>query len=295
MKQKIWFTVIVLAITAVSSVFIHAQVKPCDEKDYDCRIRALEARIDANPRDVEAYYSLGVVLQKVGGHARAVSMFDRYLSSGVTDKQFLADAYIQRAVSQRKLGYPELAVKDCTKAIEFFPEAAENYVDRGDSYTEVGNYELALADLNKAISLTKDNRHAYFSRGFVYMKQKNNSGAIADFTTCITMDPSEGEAYYNRGTIYYRQKDYAKSITDLTKYIDLNKGNEKYMADGYHNRGLAYLDSGNPSKALTDFTKAIELDPKKKNAYLDRASAYRQLKNITLAEEDERKAAQLEN
>ena len=269
-----------------------AAAQKCPDTDYDCQVGGYNARIKANLKDFEAYYGLARALQNKGDYLASIAPLDTYITSGAPKTEYLVDGYNLRGFARHKIAQYELAVKDFTTAIQLFPTAV-SYYDRGKSYASLKSYDLAITDHTKAISLDPKYTLAYFSRGFAYMEQKNNQPAIADFTKVIALDPQESEAYYNRGTIYYRQGNYALAIADLDRYIDLNRSAAGLMADGYLNRGLAHYYAGNATKAVDDYTRAIELAPRMKNAYTNRATAYRKLGKIALAQADEKMAATL--
>lgn len=255
MKTRI---VIVLAVVVLTVTGALGQ-SPCKDTDYDCKIAALRTRIAAEPKNAELRYNLAAALQGKGLYQDSIRELTTYLSSGVTNAEYLADGYEARA----------------------------------KAYKNVGKYELAVADYSELIRRRSGNAAAYFSRGYCYMELKDYPKSTADFTKVIALQPTNSEAFYNRGTIHYRLKEYTAAIADLTKYIDLNQAEPAYLADGYANRGLAYFFSGNAVKAADDETKAIGLNPNDKAFYRYRAQAYRKLGKIALADADEKKEASM--
>ena len=63
--------------------------------------------------------------------------------------------------------------------------------------------------------------------------------------------------------------------------------------DGYFDRAEIYMEKGDYNAAVRDFTAQIEKDPEFIDQYERRAAAYRFLGIDSLAEADERKAAEL--
>ena len=117
--------------------------------------------------------------------------------------------------------------------------------------------------------------------------------ALKDFGKSIELDPTNGEPFYNRGTLYFQRKEYAKAIPNFDQYVTLVTS-PRYLADGYMNRGISHYYTGSRDKALADFSKVIEIYPQA-NAYRARAMIYREMKKDSLAEADERKAAELKS
>ena len=61
-----------------------------------------------------------------------------------------------------------------------------------------------------------------------------------------------------------------------------------------HTYGFIYLQQKDYPQAIEYFTKALSFDDQLKDAYEDRAKAYRAIGKIEKAEADEAKAAELE-
>lgn len=278
----------------LGDLVVNAQAVKCDPKDYSCQTKEILARIQKNPRDIEAYYEMGIVYQKSGFHKEAVEMFSMYLAVGVPNPRHMADGYNNRGISQKNLGKYDLAIQDYTKAIELAPTDASLYVNRANAYRDLKDYDKAIAEYTRAAEIDPKNGMAYIGRGHIYLLKGDPIKSMADFNKSIEIDPNESEAYYNRATVNYGNKEYAKAIPDYDKYISMNQASPAGIADGHVNRGICYAIVGNLDKALADSTKAIELNPKLLNAYKVRAYVYRQTNKISLAEADEKKASELE-
>ncbi|MEP6946979.1 MAG: hypothetical protein ABJA02_13750, partial [Acidobacteriota bacterium] len=69
--------------------------------------------------------------------------------------------------------------------------------------------------------------------------------------------------------------------------------NIPFLADGFQNRAIANMNTNNLAQALKDATRSIDLDPDVSGRYSVRASVYRKLGKIALAEADEATVARL--
>jgi Flp pilus assembly protein TadD len=83
-----------------------------------------------------------------------------------------------------------------------------------------------------------------------------------------------------------------KAIPDYEKYVSLIS-DPIYLSHGFMKLGLAHYSTASLQKALDDFTRVIELRPTWPNGYSARAVLYREMKKTTLAEADEKRAAEL--
>ena len=67
-----------------------------------------------------------------------------------------------------KKGIYDLAIADCSKAIEIDPHYISAYNTRGVVYIQKGKYDLAISDFDKCISLNPSNMIAQENRKVAY-------------------------------------------------------------------------------------------------------------------------------
>ncbi len=251
-----------IVFTAVTifglATFAAAQSSTCGATDYQCKVDSLTKQLAANPGDSETYYNRAIAYHALGREDQAIADYTVYINSKPANKEYLADGYD----------------------------------GRGNAYKNQGNYTRALADYNTALQLHVSTVYLN-NRGNCYMSMGNNTNAMADYDRAIALDPKDAEPYYNRAKLYSSQKLYSKAIADLNIYVELNKTNIPFLADGYQNRSLAYSNMGNNTQALKDISAAIDLDPNTASRFKNRSILYRKMGKIALAEADERSAAEL--
>ena len=286
--------VFVVAISIVTLTVLNAQGQTwgCGERDFKCQLDSRMKALQADPKNPENYYNLGIVFQRSGAHAQAVESFSMYIMIPSLKPEFVADGYNNRGISQRALKKPDLAYADYTKAIELNPKKPEYLVNRANASIDMKKFDGAVTDYAQAIKVDPVYGQAYAQRGILYTNQGRVDDALRDFAKSIEVSPTYAEPYYNRGTIYSGKKEFAKAIPDYEKYVSLIS-DTVYLADGYMNLGIAQFYTGNPQKAVDAFTKVIEAQPKWANGYKARAMVYREMKKTDLAEADERRAAEL--
>lgn len=284
--------VIIVAATAMSQN-PSSESWGCEQKDYKCQLDGRMKALQADPRNPENYYNLGIVFQRSGNHVQAVETFSMYIAIPGIKSELLADGYNMRGISQRALRRPDQAHADYSKAIELNPKNPSFVVNRGNANIDLKKPDAALADYAAALHIDPQFALAYSNRGHYFVSTGKYDEALKDLSKAIELDPTNPEPFYTRAFAYRAQKDFAKAIPDLDKYIALNPGNDRYLADGYVNRGVAFAVTGKLEQAEKDFTKAIELAPTYVDAYRARAMVYRDLKKPELAAADEKKAADI--
>lgn len=284
--------VILMSLLTLAVVNAQGQTWGCGERDFKCQLDTRMKALQADPKNPENYYNVGIVFQRSGAHAQAVESFSMYIMIPGLKPELAADGYNNRGISQRALKKLDLAYADYTKAIELNPKKPEFLVNRANASMDMKKADDAMADYAQAIKLDPNYGPAYAQRGIVYSSQGRTDDALRDFAKSIEVSPTYAEPYYNRGTIYSGKKEFAKAVPDYEKYVSLIS-DPVYLADGYMNLGIAHFYTGNPQKAVDAFTKVIEAQPKWANGYRARAMVYREMKKNDLADADERKAAEL--
>ena len=247
-------------------------------KDY---IKAIEL----DPNDAIAYNNRGISHAKLGQYEQAIQDYDKAIELNPN----YAIAYNNRGISHAKLGQYEQAIQDYDKAIELNPNYATAYNNRGSSYDDLKQYEQAIQDYSKAVELNPKYASAYYNRGISHRKQNQYEQAIQDYNKAIELDPNNSDVFNNRAFSYAHIKEFDKAISDVEKAHSLEPNIPTYI----HTYGFIYLQQENWEKAIAYFTKALSFDDKLKEAYEDRAKAYRAIGENEKAEADEAKAREL--
>lgn len=97
------------------------------------------------------------------------------------------------------------------------------------------------------------------------------------------------QVYYDYGLLKHMKGEHAESMDLLSKTIEFAQKSgetEILSAETFRNLGISCLEAMSYEKAVEALTEAINKDPKNKNNYFQRASAYFELGNFDLAIED---------
>ena len=204
---------------------------------------------------------------------------------GAVQAQTTAEEFIKRGkeLLEQKQYYAASQAFDA--AVKLDPTSAEAYCYRGKLQLD---RDKGNADLDKAIELKPDYAAAYYERGLNKDLANDPVSALRDYNKAIELNPHLFDAYRTRAVLYLLQRKDALAIADYTRMIELKPDGESYYM-----RGNSYLEIGQDAKAVVDLTKSIQLDPTYYWSYMQRAKAYRHLKQIKLAQADEAKAAQI--
>jgi tetratricopeptide (TPR) repeat protein len=191
-------------------------------------IDLFSAKIKANPKDAEAYYSRGQSYYSSTMHFDNMyhnnrRIRNRWLTQAIADldqaitlNHDRSDCHYLRGEIYALKGDSGLAAIDFNEAISQLtvdigrtPDDAMLFHKRANAYREIGNYDRALSDYNSAIALKPHDHEIYDDRSSSHLRQGDHSRAIADLSEVIRLLPQERAyglslLYARRASLYYR-------------------------------------------------------------------------------------------
>jgi tetratricopeptide (TPR) repeat protein len=99
----------------------------------------------------------------------------------------LAQTYVNRASAYLDDGQYDMAISECSKAIQLDPHLYIAYINRAGVYSMKGQYDLVINDCNTAIKLEPNLPLAYLSRGMAYRSLGKKPEALNDFEKFIAL------------------------------------------------------------------------------------------------------------
>ena len=260
--------------TAVPKLDQHIQIQPQDPNGYYYRgvcyerlekfpqaLLDLNRAIELQPQHPIFHHARGRTRRKSGDLPGALIDFDI-----VIDRKPQAIIYEERSEIYRSLGDSDLALADCTRAIELNPQLVGAYFRRGLIYGERGDIDLALQDYGNTIGLNPQHLDAYLQRSWIYFRQNNYNLAQADCQVIQTLDSTCFWSNYIIGVIESISGFKREAIDSLTKAIDTSVN---YVSARYH-RGIVYYQLGDITNAMADFEQAKVLQARGLERLVDR-------------------------
>jgi tetratricopeptide (TPR) repeat protein len=178
-----------------------------------------------------------------------------------------------------------------TRAIGLNPGNDLAYAQLGWLYRSQGRYPEAGALFRKALEIRPENDSAYDALKWFYPgeAERADARAEAELKKDAEVNPRGDHAYVVLGHVYQRQGRSPEAERLLRKAIELNPGNDSaYIELGYVCRAQGKL-----ADAEASFKKALEADPKSDTACRILKEFYTETGNPKLADEYEKKLAQL--
>lgn len=129
-----------------------------------------------------------------------------------------------------------------------------------------------------------------FQEGILLVKQREIETAFDYFNNAVLKYPKSAVAYAWRGKCQLLTGNHYSAIYDLTQAISI----DNTLADCYLDRGIAFYSVDQFTEAFREFDKAVwHIRDERPDAYRWRAIARIQLRQISQAENDLRRAVLL--
>jgi tetratricopeptide (TPR) repeat protein len=153
--------------------------------------------------------------------ARLLEMRDK---PAPAKKIIAAEAYLDRALTHRRMGDYQAALNNIQQALKLNPDYMLAYVQRGNLHCDLGDRAQGMADYARAIALRPDYPGTYNNRAVEAMAAGELEAAIADFNIAIQLNPDYEKPYLNRGEAYFAKGDHPQALANFSKCNDLRPG-----------------------------------------------------------------------
>jgi lipoprotein NlpI len=152
----------------------------------DPTIKALTAKLDANPDDVSALYRRGQVYASKGAYSLAIKDFDGSLRINPKDVEALNNRCWARAV----IGDLQAALKDCNEALRLRPNFVDALDSRGLVNLKSGATKNAITDFDAALKINPRLTSSLYGRGLAKQRSGSISEGNLDIANAKAMDPN---------------------------------------------------------------------------------------------------------
>jgi tetratricopeptide (TPR) repeat protein len=141
----------ILTTIAVVSVplFVSAAPNPSQIESAQATIASLNAALQQNPQDIDAYVERGILYAKLDQNLPAIADY----TAAIRLDPNRAIAYNNRAVAKLNLRDYRGAYLDYTQVVRILPEQAITYNNRATARQGMGDCKGAIADLKIAAAL----------------------------------------------------------------------------------------------------------------------------------------------
>lgn len=231
----------------------------------------------------------------------AMALFLNTLGCRRGDNATTALDWARKGESLRKADKKEQAVKAYDEAIKIDPNLEVAIFNRALIYSELSRDAEAaaardvLVERKSPLAKQLQGLFALHSDVSVSFGNKNLQAgewdrAATRFKVALVYEPNSSDAYVGLGLVSLGQKKFDEAVSQFDQAIKWNH----QSAIAYHNRGIANCDLQQFKAAVADFNSALEFDPGNAQTHRARATAFEGLGDKSRAEDDRKKATELE-
>ena len=147
------------------------------------------------PRDAEAHFGRGVVLQRLERFEEALASYDQSLISAPDQ----AEVWCNHGNTLVALKRFEDAVQSFDRGLKYRPDVSMLHYNRANALNALGCGTEALAAYERAVKLEPGNIDFRNNRGNTRYEAGDHLGAAADFQWIIDHDPQNAQGYNGLG------------------------------------------------------------------------------------------------
>ena len=238
--------------------------------------------LEANPNNVQFWYSHIVALIKLERLTDAKALLDKAKSKGIKGADFdqleqrlnntnkalfikpnNADNYYNMGIALQNQSKLEEAIEAYNRALSIKPDYAEAYYNMGIALQNQSKLEEAIEVYNKVLSIKPNYVDAYFNMGNALKKQGKLEEAIEAYNKVLSIKPDYAEAYYNMGDVLKKQGKLEEVIEVYNKVLSIKPD----YVDAYFNMGIALQNQSKLEEAIEAYNKALSIKPDYAEAY----------------------------
>jgi len=197
-----------------------------ERRDFAAAEHSLTNVLALAPNDLAAIRMLGMAVQRLGDHVRAIDCFRRVLATYPDD----SDLHVCLGIALHECGETDEAVRHLRHACELAPRSASAWFNLGEALVHE-----AVAALRRALELDPAHVSARLSLSKAQASLGAVDDAIAGFREVLRRDPGNAEGWFglsNLNTIRFDAADAASLQRALTRQ-DLSPRERELLGFSY--------------------------------------------------------------
>lgn len=231
-----------------------------NERNFDTLFSIYSEVLRIAPRNYQALYNLGYMLEQKGELQKAQEYFERSIASNPT----YANPYRELGIVHKKTGSDSAAMNAFVKAYQYDPSDWHNSFALGQALFDKHDLDSAAAMFQRALEscFSPDCWAIHNDLGLTLLQNNDPKHAVSHFLEAIRLDSTSWLPYSNLGTALLRMGKLHDATTAFSCAINRAPPNEIL----YVNRAGIYALCGRLDSACADYQKAVSLQPTDENA-----------------------------
>ncbi|MHA2121377.1 MAG: tetratricopeptide repeat protein [Promethearchaeota archaeon] len=194
-------------------------------------------------------------------YERALKVNDMMEEPDIKNKDLVKGSYkkelINKAHSEIENGNYDIAIENCTKALELDETFVDSYYNMGLAYNYKKEFDAAIENFQKAIDYDKNHIDSWNLMGLAFETKEDYAKALECLNNTIEIDPTFVIGWYNIGNLHKQLNQEDNAIESYIKATELDPN----FAKAWLFMGFAYYDKKDYNNAVQNIEKAIKIDP----------------------------------
>ena len=190
------------------------------EKDLNASIRDLTFRVERNPRDAEAWNSLGFTYEALGRTDEAIQSF----REAIRIRPDLEEGHFNLGTLLAARGARTEAIGHFESVLRSDPDCVDCRVRLGNVLRDQGKLDQAVAQLERATRLDAEHPWAQYSLGISLQLRGQLAEAISQYRKVVRLDPENVDARISLGSALTASGQCAQAVLELERAMRLEPG-----------------------------------------------------------------------
>lgn len=234
-------------------------------KQYEHAEASFSRALDADPRDFDVLYNLGLAALEAGHAQRALAVLETALGQRPKD----IDCLFELSKAYLKQERPLDAARLLTEAQKLSPERADVFLLLAQVSYHLEFYEDAAAAYTRYLKQKPDDDAARRERGMALACANQPASALADLEWYVRKHPRDALGYYELA-VAEQSADRPKAFAALDRALALDPS----MVQAHYTRAVLNIEEEKPGPAIDDLKLVAERDPSNYRVLVHLGQAY---------------------
>lgn len=230
-----------------------------DDGKYEEAITAYKEAIKIEPKFSQAYYNLGVALQRKNVYNKEAILNEAvsaYREAIKLDLKFINARYNIGVIFIEQGKYKE-AVSELGEVLKIDPNMPEAHAYLGVALRKQGKAAEAIKEFKESIRLKPSFALSYDELGMILTQQEKYDEAILEYKRSIQISPNGATPHNYLGTTLVRKGKMDEALKEFQEAVRLSPN----YVEAHFNLGLIYFAKGNNEKAISEFKESLRIRP----------------------------------
>jgi len=224
------------------------------KRDFDVAVERYQQYLGLKPKDAEARYTLGLVLEELGRNELAIEQFERSIAIVATNPAVhrkLGDAYC-------KLYQLDEAIKPYQAALALEADDVGTIISLGNVLHGLHRYTQSIPLYQQAISMQPDNVHVHRHLGASLQRMGQTKEALACFEQALSLRPDYVDARIKLAQVLRELGRAKEALVQVEKAIKLKPD----ASEAHVILALVLRELGQKERAIERFERLLSNQPR---------------------------------